>query len=55
VNPQSPEINANMANSLIMMGKSNDAEVYAKKGLELAPDNEIIKNLIKKIEENKKK
>jgi len=55
VNPQSAEINANMANSLIMMGKSNDAEVYAKKGLELAPDNEIIKNLVKKIEEIKKK
>lgn len=55
INPESAEINANIAHSLIMMGKSNDAEIYAKKGLELEPNSEIIKNLIKRIEENKKK
>jgi len=54
INPNSAEINTNIAQSLIMMGKANDAEGYAKKALELAPDNEMIKNLIKKIEENKK-
>ncbi len=55
VNPQSAEINANLAHSLLMLGKFDEADGYAKKGLELAPDNEIIKNLIKKIEESKKK
>jgi len=54
INPNSAEINTNIAQSLIMMGKANDAEGYAKKALELVPDNEMIKNLIKKIEENKK-
>ncbi len=54
INPESAEINANIAQSLNMMGKANDAEGYAKKALELAPDNEMIKKLIKKIEENKK-
>ena len=52
INPESAEINTNIAQSLVMMGKSNDAESYAKKAVELAPDNETIKNLIKKIEEN---
>lgn len=55
VNPGSAEINSNIAQSLVMMDKNNDAEVYAKKASELAPDNEMIKNLVKKIEENKKK
>jgi len=55
INPASSEINTNIAQSLVMMGKVNDAEVYARKALELAPENELIKNLIKKIEENKKK
>ena len=54
INPESAEINTNIAQSLNMMGKANDAEGYAKKALELAPDNEMIKKLIKKIEENKK-
>jgi len=54
INPSSAEINTNVAQSLIMMGKNNDAENYAKKALELEPDNELIKNLVKKIVENKK-
>ena len=54
INPESVEINTNMAQSLVMMGKSNEAESYAKKALTLAPDNEMIKNLVKKIEETKK-
>ena len=54
INPGSAEINANMAHDLLLMGKGSEADVYAKKALELAPDSEIIKNLIKKIEENKK-
>lgn len=54
INPESVEINTNIAQSLVMMGKSNDAESYARKALTLAPDNEMIKNLIKKIEETKK-
>ncbi len=54
INPESVEINTNIAQSLVMMGKSNDAEGYAKKALSLAPDNEMIKNLVKKIEETKK-
>jgi len=53
--PESAEINTNIAQSFIIMGKSNDAESYAKKALELLPDNEMIKNIVKKIEENKKK
>lgn len=55
INPESAEINTNIAQSLVMMGKSSDAEFYARKGLELSPNNELIKNLIKKIEENKNK
>lgn len=54
INPSSAEINSNIAQSFIMMGKSIDAENYAKKALELAPENENIKNLVKKIEETKK-
>lgn len=54
VNPESAEINANMAQSFILMGKSSEAESYAKKAQTLAPDNEMIKNLIRKIEETKK-
>jgi len=54
INPESPEINANIAQSFVMMGKSKEAEAYAKKALEYSPDNEKIKNLIKKIEETKK-
>jgi len=54
INPGSVEINTNIAQSLVMMGKSNEAESYAKKALELAPNNEMIKNLVKKIEETKK-
>ena len=53
--PESSEINSNIAQSFIMMGKNNDAESYARKALELSPENEMIKNLVKKIEENKKK
>ncbi len=55
VNPDSAEINLNIAQSLIMMGKFNDAENYAKKANNLVPDNEMIKNIVKKIEENKNK
>jgi tetratricopeptide (TPR) repeat protein len=55
VNPDSAEINLNIAQSLVMMGKINEAENYAKKANVLAPENEMIKNLVKKIEENKKK
>ncbi len=55
VNPESAEINANIAESFVMMGKNNEAESYAKKAMGLSPDNEMIKNLVKKIEENKKK
>jgi len=54
INPESVEINTNIAQSFVMMGKSNEAEGYAKKALELKPDSEMIKNLIKKIEESKK-
>lgn len=54
INPESAEINLNLAQSLVMMGKSKDAEGYARKALELAPGNEMVKTLIKKIEENKK-
>lgn len=54
INPESAEINTNIAQSLVMMGKNNDAEPFARKALALAPDNEKIKILIKKIEENKK-
>jgi tetratricopeptide (TPR) repeat protein len=55
VNPDSAEINLNIAQSLISMGKFNDAEIYAKKANTLSPDNEMIKNIVKKIEENKSK
>jgi Flp pilus assembly protein TadD len=54
VYPDSTEINMNMAQSFILMGKGKDAEVYARKALELAPENDKIKALLKKIEENKK-
>jgi Flp pilus assembly protein TadD len=54
INPESAEINTNLAQSLVLMGKEVDAEQYAKKALELSPDNEIIRNLIKKIEESRK-
>jgi len=54
IKPDSPEIYYNLSRSLIMMGKNNEAESYAKKALELAPENEKIKLLIKRIEENKK-
>ena len=54
VRPDSPEINFNIARSLMMLGKNHDAESYAKKALELSPESEKIKKLISKIEENKK-
>lgn len=50
INPNLVEINFNIAQSLVMMGKNKDAESYAKKALSMAPENDMIKNLIKKIE-----
>lgn len=54
VNPGSLEIVVNLSTSFLLMGKTADAEVYLKKAQELAPDNEKVKNLAKKIEEKKK-
>ena len=51
--PHSPEINYNIAQNLLMMGKNKEALDYAKKALELDSDNESIKNLHKRIEETK--
>jgi Flp pilus assembly protein TadD len=42
INPESPEINANMAYSLYKIGKSNEALPYAKKARELLPGNDRI-------------
>jgi tetratricopeptide (TPR) repeat protein len=53
IQPDSAEINYNIARSLLMMNKNNEALDYAKRALELAPDNEAIKNLNKKIEDTK--
>ena len=53
IQPDSAEINYNTAQSLLMMGKNNEAKDYAKRALELDPNNESIKNLNKKIEETK--
>jgi len=54
IQPGSAEINYNIAQSLLMLEKNKEALDYAKRALELDPDNESIKNLNKKIEENKK-
>lgn len=51
IDPDSPEINNNMALSLLMMGKTNDAVFYIKKATELAPDNQKIKKLSLRINE----
>jgi tetratricopeptide (TPR) repeat protein len=53
IQPNSAEINYNIAQSLLMLGKNNEALDYAKRALELDPSSESIKNLNKKIEENK--
>ena len=55
IQPDSAEINYNIAQSLLMMGKNNEALDYAKRALELDPDSESIKNLNKKIEDIKNK
>jgi tetratricopeptide (TPR) repeat protein len=54
IQPDSAEINYNIAQKLLMMEKNNEALNYAKKALELEPDSESIKKLIKKIEDIKK-
>ena len=54
IQPDSVEINYNIAQNLLIMEKNNEALNYAKKALELEPDSESIKNLIKKIEDIKK-
>ena len=53
IQPHSAEINYNIAQSLLMIGKNNEALNYAKRALELDPNNESIKNLNKRIEEIK--
>ncbi|MCL2156125.1 MAG: tetratricopeptide repeat protein [Leptospirales bacterium] len=53
IQPDSAEINYNIAQSLLMLGKNNEALDYAKRALELDSDNESIKNLNKRIEEIK--
>ncbi|MCL1864661.1 MAG: tetratricopeptide repeat protein [Spirochaetes bacterium] len=53
IQPDSPEINYNVAQSLLMIGKNKEALDYAKRALELNPDNESIKNLNKRIEDIK--
>jgi tetratricopeptide (TPR) repeat protein len=53
IQPNSAEINYNIAQNLLMMDKKDEALDYAKKALELDPNNESIKNLNKKIEDAK--
>jgi len=53
IQPDSAEINYNIAQSLLMMGKNNEALNYAKRALELDSNSESIKNLHKKIEDIK--
>ncbi len=50
INPDSAEINNNMAYSLYKMEKKNEALHYIKKAMELASGNESIKTLAQKIE-----
>lgn len=50
MNPDSSEINSNMAYSLFKMGKGNEALPYMKRAQELDSANEKIKTLAKKIE-----
>ena len=54
IHPDSAEINCNIAQSLLMMGKNKEALDYAKRALELDSNNESIKNLHSKIEEDTK-
>jgi len=48
--PDSVEANYNMAYSLLLMNKKNEAAIYARRALELSPGNETIQRLIQKIE-----
>lgn len=50
--PDSPEANYNMSYSFMILGKKTEALAYAKRALELAPGNEVIKQMVQKLENN---
>lgn len=50
--PDSPEANYNMSYTLVLLGKKSEALIYAKRAMELAPGNDVIKKFVQTLENN---